>query len=361
LPTWRGEAGVRFRIVISPGAVAVEGHDLAKLERSAERQIAHAAHAVDQRATWLDENGEGSAPSGKRRAITGWSAKSRGRMTRRLCELDYSPMLGLGVPAMIVLTYPGDWLPVARRGQDVKRHMAVFRRRWERAWGRAELLALWKLEFQRRGAPHVHLFTVPPAGLTADGLTFKEWLSQTWAAIVAHPDPEQYRRHVLAGTGVDYAEGLRAKDPKRLAVYFTKHGIYAAKEYQNHPPDEWLEPGCGPGRYWGYWGLERRIEPVEVSGRDALTAARAMRRWAHANRQLRVATVRRYRGGRPEPVGTRTVIGLSGALLIDAHPPKRRKVRRRAERMRGGRGWISVNDGPGFAGDLARYIDRSRP
>jgi len=37
---------------------------------------------------------------------------------------------------------------------------------------------------------------------------FRTWLSVTWADIVAHPDPEQRRRHRAAGTGVDYAEGL---------------------------------------------------------------------------------------------------------------------------------------------------------
>jgi hypothetical protein len=51
-------------------------------------------------------------------------------------------------------------------------------------------------------------------------LDFRRWLSITWADIVAHPDPEQRRRHRIAGTGVDYAEGIRLTDPRRMAVYF---------------------------------------------------------------------------------------------------------------------------------------------
>ena len=139
---------------------------------------------------------------------------------------------------MVTLTYPGDWLAVAPDGKTVKKHLKAFRKRWERAWG-LPLLAVWKLEFQARGAPHVHLFTVVPDGRTEAGQVFREWLTASWAAVVAHPDPEERRRHQLAGTGTDYAAGLRSRDPRRIAVYFSKHGLYAAKGYQNEVPVEW--------------------------------------------------------------------------------------------------------------------------
>jgi hypothetical protein len=53
------------------------------------------------------------------------------------------------------------------------------------------------------------------------------------------------------------------------------------------------------------------------------------------------------------------VIGLAGAQLVEAYRPKHRKVRRRAKRMQRGRGWISVNDGPAFAFEVARYLEMS--
>ena len=87
---------------------------------------------------------------------------------------------------------------------------------------------------------------------------------------------------MLAGTGVDYAAGLRSSDPRRIAVYFSKHASFAAKEYQNDVPEEWREPGKGPGRFWGFWGLERCTRAVEVTPDAATLAARTMRRWAHA-------------------------------------------------------------------------------
>ncbi|MGH3980441.1 MAG: hypothetical protein ACRDRZ_15785 [Pseudonocardiaceae bacterium] len=42
------------------------------------------------------------------------------------------------------------------------------------------------------------------------------------------PDPEHRRRHRAAGTGVDYAEGIKLTGPRRMAVYFTKYGTLDA-------------------------------------------------------------------------------------------------------------------------------------
>src|SRR5690606_6166696 len=102
------------------------------------------------------------------------------------------------------------------------------------------------------------------------------------ADIVGHQDPEQRRRHRLAGTGIDWSEGLRARDPRRVSVYFTKHGSFAAKEYQHCVPEAWAEPGQGPGRFWGYWHLEKAAYGAEVAAADAIAAGRVLRRWARS-------------------------------------------------------------------------------
>ncbi|MFC7650299.1 hypothetical protein ACFQX6_65755 [Streptosporangium lutulentum] len=173
---------------------------------------------------------------------------------------------------------------------------------------------------------------------------------------MAAPDPAERARHQLAGTGIDYAEGLKARDPKRVAVYFTKHGAFQAKEYQHCVPEEWREPGQGPGRFWGYWRLERRTAIVEVTPDQAVQAARIARRWARAQRTTRQTSVKRVRGGvvyadRPD------VIGLAGVYLLDAQrPARRRNVRRRVRRFGSGRGFISVNNGQIFAVQLSRAL-----
>ena len=150
---------------------------------------------------------------------------------------------------MPTLTYPGDWLTVAPDAETVKRHLAALAKRYERTWGEP-LIGPWKLKFQRRGAPHFHISTTPPMGFATITITdpetneprwadFRTWLSLAWAEIVDHPDPEQRRRHRLAGTGVDYAEGIKLTDPRRMAIYFAKYGTSGGKEYQHQVPREW--------------------------------------------------------------------------------------------------------------------------
>jgi hypothetical protein len=370
LPTWDGEEGPRHRLVLAAGLFAVEAPDLARRERRHERAEQARRTSADQAATYL-ARGEDIPESDPCREITGWSRKSRTNMVRALCEIDYRPLLAdpTRLPAMVTLTYPGDWLTVAPDGKTAKGHLAAFRRRYERAWDR-ELVAVWKLEFQRRGAPHFHLLMVPPHGVArtpgvrarADawvgaGLPFRQWLSAVWADIVGHPDPEEHRYHQLAGTGVDYNEALRARDPKRVAVYFTKHGSFAAKEYQNCVPPEWQEPGKGPGRFWGYWRLERVAVAVEVTPDNGIRAARIARRWARAQGTTRQVNAPRTKGGRLLP-GHATVDGLAGAQLVQAAAPTRtRKVRRRVRRLGTGKGFVSVNNGQLFALAVARALD----
>lgn len=368
LPAWDGHEGPRARITIAPGAVGVQRRDLARRERTAERELRRREKVVDELAAELERTGEFPPTPTPRREITGWSRKSRANMVKALCEIDYLPMFAgvAAVPAMVTLTYPGDWLAVAPNGRAAKKHLDEFRHRYRRAWG-TDLLCVWKLEFQRRGAPHFHLMMVPPKGrahsrsdAAGSGLPFKAWLSVVWADIVDHPDPIEHMNHLAAGTGVDFAEGARLSDPRRAAIYFTKHGSFSAKEYQHIVPEPWRTPGDGPGRFWGYWKMERVPRAVEVSPRDAQLAARLIRRWHRAKGVTREVMAPRVRGGRVVPAA-HEVVGLAGAQLVESRGRVRhRKVRRRVDRMRGGAGWVSVNDGAAFASQLARWLAQLR-
>ncbi|WP_461480157.1 rolling circle replication-associated protein [Mycobacterium sp. HUMS_1102779] len=97
---------------------------------------------------------------------------------------------------MITLTYPGDWEVVAPDGASVKRHIVLWRTRFQREYGESARY-IWKLEFQRRGAPHIHLWMAPPMSPGRSCRGFAQWLSETWAQVVNHPDPEQKSRHGL--------------------------------------------------------------------------------------------------------------------------------------------------------------------
>lgn len=261
----------RFRISIGPGVVRLGWTNPVRVEKTAERAVGHHRRDVDDAKYHVRNDLEGDAGNGDqavgsltRRSPTGnahpgtggviteWSRKSRSAMCRTFAELDYTPLVESGrVPAMITLTYPGDWEVVAPDGDSVKRHMVLWRKRFEREYGEPARY-IWKLEFQRRGAPHIHLWMAPPISPGRSGRGFAKWLSETWAQVVDHPDAEQKARHHLAGTAVDVRNGLKACDPKRLAIYFTKHSspnMDGDKEYQHIVPELWRQPGKGPGRF----------------------------------------------------------------------------------------------------------------
>ncbi len=397
--------GPRWEIVVSPGVFRVRTRDYARAERTHERAVERHRKHIDVAATW---EGDMPDPLPTRGTIMAWTRKSRARLVERLSDLDYTRLYGRfhicadcreeydehldrcprcrsghritedrrgRLPAMLTLTYPGDWLTVAPDVASVTQHFQAFCKRYARAWGEP-LRGPWKKEFQGRGAPHFHLSTTPPMGTTTvpDPVTgqpirvdFKRWLSITWADIVAHPDPEQRRRHLLAGTGVDYAQGIKLTDPRRMAVYFAKYGAAATgKEYQHQVPREWLTtvlvcvdcgagydedrdecPDCGcpdadvteegsVGRFWGYRGLHRELAIRQVTPEVGIAAGRIARRWYRAKGLTRTITVQR-------------VEQSTGRVTY-----RRSTVRKRL--FAHGRGFLCVKDGAEFASQLARYL-----
>lgn len=396
--------GPRWEIVVSPGVFRVRTRDYARAERTHERAVERHRKQIDVAATW-----EGDMPDAlpTRGTITAWTRRSRARLVERLSDLDYTYLYGRfhicagcrkeydehldhcprcrsaerttedrrgRLPAMLTLTYPGDWLTVAPDASTVTQHFQALCKRYARTWGEP-LRGPWKKEFQGRGAPHFHLSTTPPMGTTtvpdpATGqpirVDFKRWLSITWSDIVGHPDPEQRRRHLLAGTGVDYAQGIKLTDPRRMAVYFAKYGTGGSKEYQHQVPREWLTtvlvctdcgadydqdsdecPDCGcpdadvteegsVGRFWGYRGLHRELAIRQVTPEVGIAAGRVARRWYRAKRLTKTISVQRVEQSTGRATYRRSTV--------------------RKELFKHGRGFICVNDGSEFASQLARHL-----
>jgi hypothetical protein len=326
-----------------------------RAEKAAERAVNH--HRLNVAAEVDRIKGGRDMPDTYGRGITEWSRKSRAAMCRTFAELDYTPLVERGrVPAMVTLTYPGDWESVAPDGASVKRHMILWRKRFQREYGESARY-IWKLEFQRRGAPHIHLWMAPPHVVGRSGRKFRDWLSQEWAAIVAHPDPLQRARHLLAGTAIDILNGLRACDPKRLAIYFTKHSSpnsLGNKEYQHIVPDAWRKPGHGPGRFWGVHGLCRATKVVEIAQDAYLTARRILRRWSRSQ-----AVYGDITWSFPTKVVPRTAYCVVQRVDSQTGKVRHRNVRRRRLLCdQGGLagGYVLVNDGPAFASQLAAAI-----
>jgi len=371
----------RFRISIGPGVVRLGWTNPVRAEKAAERAVRYHQRDVDDAKLQVRNdlalaagNDDQAVVSSTRRSptennqrgsggvISEWSRKSRSAMCRTFAELDYSPLVESGrVPAMITLTYPGDCEVVAPDGASVKRHMVLWRKRFQREYGEPARY-IWKLEFQRRGAPHIHLWMAPPMAPGRSGRSFAQWLSETWAQIVDHPDAEQRARHRLAGTAIDVRNGLRACDPKRLAIYFTKHSspnLHGDKEYQHIVPELWRQPGRGPGRFWGVSGLKKAIAVVEVAQDAYLSARRIVRRWSRNQAVY----------GDPASSFPTAVVPRTASRLIPRVDQKtgvvthRRVRRRRAFCNQGGLagGYALVNDGPAFASNLAAALSAALP
>jgi hypothetical protein len=349
------------RLKIAPGVLVLTRTSVAQEVRTAELEHVRQVAKVNVAGQFLADDPDWRLKGLPGREVTEWSVQSRANMVKTFAALDWSPVVELDqagrVPAMVTLTYPGSWEVVAPDGKTVKHHVRVLQRRYLRAWGES-IIGAWKLEFQGRGAPHVHIFMAPPHGRARGrgvgaGLSFTHWLSAAWADVVSHPDPVEYMKHLAAGTGVDHAEALKCSDPKRLAVYFGKHGQYRDKEYQNQVPEAWRAPGKGPGRFWGYWGLRPLVAAVELRPEDYELAARILRRYAER--------VRVWDKAAAEWKYVRAMYGAKGRYAVVDYSTGeigwcKHRRRSRVRRFSNGSGFLLVNDGPAMAHQLARAI-----
>jgi len=153
--------------------------------------------------------------------IREFSRRSRTRLQQTLCSVPVAHV-GRGL-LFVTLTYPGQY---AGDWQTWKRQLNTMHMRLKREF--PAFAAVWKLEPQRRGAPHFHLLVV--------GLPFlaKDWLSRAWYEVVDSGD----ERHLRAGTQVQLARSHRG-----VVSYAAK---YTAK--REALPESWQG---GVGRWWG--------------------------------------------------------------------------------------------------------------
>lgn len=164
---------------------------------------------------------EGVTFGGERGVVRGFSKASRRRMLQFLQSVDREKC---GMPLFVTLTYRGEWPGDPRRWKrDLTAWLARLKRRDPAVW------AVWRLEPQRRGAPHYHLLVF------GTGWLDKEWLSRTWFEVVGSRD----ERHLRAGTQVQLVQSWR-----RVIGYAAK---YLAKEVDELPAAWWQ----GVGRWWG--------------------------------------------------------------------------------------------------------------
>ena len=182
--------------------------------------------------TVSDGGGGNPKGGGKRGEIQAFSDESRLRLFQLLHQLRFEKV------HFVTLTYPGDY---GTWDNKFKKHLKEYRRRFEERYGKIQ--AVWRLEFQKRGAPHFHIMY-----LDCPFIPVQEW-NDLWEDIT------HKKYWVRAGNGLDLKVCTNANQAPLIAFYLAK---YVAKVDENPCERE----GVKPGRFWGKWNIEEP-EPVE--------------------------------------------------------------------------------------------------
>lgn len=164
---------------------------------------------------------------GQRGAVTLFSRQSRKRLLDTLAEIDKTEK-----PLFLTLTYPSKFAADARVW---KNDLEKFYKRMKRKFPAASFI--WKLEPQKRGAPHFHLFVW---GMSYDALFI--WARRAWFETVGSGD----EKHLMAGTRVEKVRSWRG-----VRSYASK---YMGKIFDMPMMQDlgWNQPG----RFWGVKGRQ---------------------------------------------------------------------------------------------------------
>lgn len=187
---------------------------------------------------------------GKRSEITKFSKGSRRRLLYKLNEVTQKSL-----PVFVTLTYPAVF---PQNSKTWKRDLDTFWKRLARKFPTAG--CFWKLEPQKRLAPHYHLMI-----WGVDYVDLLRWVSQAWFEVVGSGD----NRHLLAGTRVEKVRSWRG-----VMSYASK---YLGKECDTSGWDS-------PGRFWGTLGKNNipwaSMVQVSLSNIQAYNFIRLMRRYS---------------------------------------------------------------------------------
>lgn len=217
---------------------------------------------------------------GQREECKGFSSNSRRRLIQKMAQWNLNGLFAYFITLTYPRVYAADW-------KIWKRDLDVLFKRLERKY--PELVgSCWRVEHQKRGAPHYHLIAVS-SEVCKNLAVFRHQIAEMWAEIVADgykmaggdmtayaPEKE---KHLRAGTGVEVVQGRR-----QLMAYVSK---YLAKVDQANAPAEW-------GRNWGFRNLGGEldfapVEIVELEYCEAVQLKRYIRRWLKSRGRVRYA------------------------------------------------------------------------
>lgn len=217
--------------------------------------------------TFSSESGYRVAPGGKRKGIAEFSRAARLRMLKFLHSIDFDGC------TLITLTYPNVYpLDATRYHDDLRAMRGVI----EESLGKLPMI--WKLEFQKRGAPHFHIVVLKEVRVNI------KYLSAMWYKIVGSGD----ENHKKCGFDVKTAKGRSGG--KNVGAYVCK---YISKETSvDDTGVKWLT-----GRFWGHWNVKKPVvTEVEVTTMETIEAINAIEKYMGVARMGKDQANMRLRG-----------------------------------------------------------------
>ena len=202
---------------------------------------------------WLRSEYTPSESTPARGRVTEWSKKARMRAKRRMAQVRID---ALKDAVTVTLTYPSEF-PPADDHEVYKTHLD----RMNTKLRKMGLCGFWKLEFQKRGAPHYHLLLIPEQKW--DLKLLRKLIAEKWYKTVGSNDP----KHLQAGTEVS-----PVKSPKGAMGYLCS---YMGKKEQTMP-------GNFTGHYFGSIARAKipfgKLKDIPVSNKVANKIRRVARK-----------------------------------------------------------------------------------
>jgi len=209
---------------------------------------------------------------GTRDVVRGMSSASSRRLKQLLIRVPYNEV----TTYLAGVTYHHNY---AAGPAKWKADLRTFGRALGRDWASFEPGMIWRLEFQRRGAPHYHLllfFRRPPAW----GQLVR-WLDHTWNAI-AEPGNDVA---LDAGCNLELVRLDERGGAVRLVFYLTK---YLSKRGQGFLLDPETGELCKTGRTWGHILTipQTELASFTLDESQRVILARRLRRWGQRSRYI---------------------------------------------------------------------------
>jgi hypothetical protein len=249
---------------------------------------------------------EGGGTRGK---VTEFSDDARRRMRKVLLATPWQRYTmpknsHLARGAFMSATYHEQWPTTA---EGLQAHRIAFKKRLRRRWPGVQ--DLWRLEEQKRGAPHWHIVAVFRQPLKR--AEFRRWFARAWNEVAGYGSREHYmlhrRRRGQDGAACEFLYG----DGRKLQCYLSK---YVSKADGGNGGHEW-------GRRWGRssdWPQETGAL-FTISLADAVELARRVRRWGRGSRYL--ASWQWWKSGLLYGAGFDLLRGMRFQLAPTSDPP----------------------------------------